>query len=101
MTLNDPKVGLVAELELRFHTLQEQFPGKPAGAMSQKHAQSGCQLWPRQLLDGSELALTKQKQQANQCPNATYVSSKTAFLEGTSLLPKPSQVFLDPQKMGP
>jgi hypothetical protein len=53
MTLKDPKARLAAELALPCHRLQEQFPCVPASAMSQKQAQSGRRLRPRQLLDGS------------------------------------------------
>jgi hypothetical protein len=67
MTLKDPKARLVAELALRCRRLQEQFPGTPALAMSRKQAQSGCRLWPHQLL------------QANQHPDARYVSHKTTI----------------------
>ncbi len=80
----DPKEWLAAELVLRCHKVQERFPGAPAWAMIRKQAQSGCWLWPHQLLDGSYLALTKQKQQANQHPNARYVSHKTTILRRNS-----------------
>ncbi len=80
MALKDPEARLAAELVLRCRRLQEQFSGTPALAMSRKRAQSGCRLWPHQLLDGSQLALTKQKQQANQRPDARYVSCKTTVL---------------------
>ncbi len=80
MALKDPKARLAAELVLRCRRLQERFPGVPALAMSQKQAQSGCWLRPHQLLDGSQLVLTKQKQQANQHPYARYVSCKTTIL---------------------
>jgi hypothetical protein len=53
MALKDPKAQLTAELVLRCRRLQEQFPGMPTLAMSRKQAQSGCRLWPHQLLDGS------------------------------------------------
>jgi hypothetical protein len=53
MPHKDSKVQLAVELGPRVCILQEQFPSKPAGGMSQKWAQSGRQLWPRQLLDGS------------------------------------------------
>ncbi len=53
MALKDPKAWLAAELVLRCHRLQEQFPGAPALAMSRKRSQSGRWLWPHQLLDGS------------------------------------------------
>jgi hypothetical protein len=53
MTLKDPKARLAAVLALRCHRLQERFPGTPALVMSRKQAQSGCRLWPHQLLDGS------------------------------------------------
>jgi hypothetical protein len=49
----DPEAQLAAELGLRCRRLKEQFPGAPTRAMSRKHAQSGCWLWPHQLLDGS------------------------------------------------
>ncbi len=80
MALKDPKARLAVELVLRCHRLQEQFPCAPALAMSRKQAQSSSWLWPHQLLDGSQLALTKQKQQANQHPDARYVSCKTTIL---------------------
>jgi hypothetical protein len=50
----------------------------------------------------SLIALTRQKQsslpsqvkkQANQCPNARHVSSKTAFLVGTAVLPRHLKIF--------
>ncbi len=53
MALKDPEARLVAELVLQYRTLHEQFPGAPTLAQSRKRAQSGRQLWPRQLLDGS------------------------------------------------
>ncbi len=53
MTLKDNKERLAAELPLRCHRLQEQFPGVPALAMSRKRTQSGHWLWPHQLLNGS------------------------------------------------
>ncbi len=84
MTHKDPKAQLAVELALRCHRLQEQFPGTPTWAMSQKGAQFGCWLRPHQLLNGSQLALTKQKQQANQCPNAMYVFCKTTILRRNS-----------------
>ncbi len=79
MTLKDPEALLAVELALRWHWLHEQFPGTPALAISRKQAQSGRRLWPYQLIDGSKLALTKQKQQANQHPDARYVSCKTTI----------------------
>ncbi len=48
----DSEVRLAVELGGRVCLLQEQFPGKPMGGMCQNQAQSSCQLWPRQLLDG-------------------------------------------------
>ncbi len=80
MTHEDPEVRLAVELALRCRRLPEQFPGAPALVMSRKQAQTGRRLWPHQLLDGSQLAITKQKQQANQHPNARYVSCKTTIL---------------------
>jgi hypothetical protein len=53
MALKDPEARLVAELVLRCRRLQEQYSGTPALAMSRKQTQSGCRLWPHQLLDGS------------------------------------------------
>jgi hypothetical protein len=53
MALKDPKVQLAAELVLQCRRLQEKFSGALALAMSQKQAQSDCQLWPHKLLDGS------------------------------------------------
>ncbi len=53
MALKDPEAQLAAELVLRCCRLQEQFPGAPLLAMSQKRAQSGRWLWPHQLLGGS------------------------------------------------
>ncbi len=79
-TLKDPKAQLPAELALRCRRLQERFPGAPALVMSRKQAQSGSRLRPHQLLDGSQLALTKQKQQAKQRPGARYVSRKNTIL---------------------
>ncbi len=80
MTHKDPKVRLVTESALRCRRLQERFPGVPALAMSRKQAQSSHWLWPHQLLKVSYLALTKQKQQANQRLDARYVSCKTTVL---------------------
>jgi hypothetical protein len=54
------------------------------------------------LLDGSYLALTKQKQQANQRPDARYVSLvRPPFCVGTAVPSESSQKFLDLQKLGP
>ncbi len=52
-THKDPKVRLAAELALWCRRLQVWFPGTPMWAMSRKQAQSGCWLWPHQLLNGS------------------------------------------------
>jgi hypothetical protein len=46
MPHKDSNVRLPAELGSRFCVLQEQFSDKPAEAMSQKQAQSGCWLRP-------------------------------------------------------
>ncbi len=61
--------------------------------MSRKQTQSGCQLWPHQLLDGSWLMLTKQKQQANQHPGARYVSVRLPFCVGTAVPSESCQKF--------
>ncbi len=52
-------------------------------------------------LMASLLALIRQKQLAKSSPQARHVSSKTAFLNGTSILPRPSQKVLPWAKMGP
>ncbi len=61
MPLKDPEVQLTAELGPWGRTLQEQFPGAPAQAMSQKWAQSGP--WPKshQPLDGKLAGNNKAK----------------------------------------
>jgi hypothetical protein len=53
MALKDPEARLAVELVLRYRTLHERFPGAPTLAQSQKQAQSGCWLWPHQLLNGN------------------------------------------------
>ncbi len=53
MALKDSEARLAAELVLRYRTLHELFPGAPTLAQSRKQAQSGRQLRPHQLLDGS------------------------------------------------
>jgi hypothetical protein len=53
MALKDPEARLAAELVQRYRMLHKRFPGAPMLAQSRKQAQSGRQLWPHQLLDGS------------------------------------------------
>ncbi len=65
MPHKDPKVQLAAELGPQNCTLQEQFPGVPTQAQSQKRAQSGCWLRPRQLLNG-KLACANNPKAASQ-----------------------------------
>ena len=59
MPLKDPKVQLAAEFGPRVWRLQEQSPGVRTQALSQKGAQSDCQLRPHQLVDGKLASLYK------------------------------------------
>ncbi len=65
MPHKDTKVLLTAESGLQGCTLQEQYPGAPAQAQSQKQAQSGHWLRPHQLLNG-KLAGSDQTKAASQ-----------------------------------
>ncbi len=86
MPHKDPKAQLAAELALRCHTLQEQFPGALTWVQSQKQAQSGCWLWPHQPLDG-KLAGANKAKAASQPASQTLMclSCKTPFCIGTDI----------------
>jgi hypothetical protein len=102
MALKDPEARLTAELVLWYRTLQERFPGAHTLAQSRKRAQSGRRLRSHQLLDGSKLMLTKQKQQANQHPDARGMSlARLPFCTGTSVPSEPYQQCLDLRRSGP
>ncbi len=54
----------------------------------------GCISWSMVGLLGRSSLPSQGKKQANQHPNARYVFPKTAFLVGTAILPRRSQIFL-------
>jgi hypothetical protein len=61
IALQGPRSATHGRKGLQGCTLKEQFPGVPVQALSQKRAQSGCQLGLCQLLDGKLAGTNKAK----------------------------------------
>jgi hypothetical protein len=88
----DPKVLLAAELGSSPWRLQERSHGASVRAPSQQGAQSGCWQRPRQLVN---VGLDSSKKAEAACPvRASSKPTSLAFLGGTAIPPRYSQIFL-------